>query len=69
MSRALRFTKTEIDNAAKVASERGVAVRLTRSGDVLVFPATHTHSVDTTEEEDLDAELLAFEAKHGNGRA
>ena len=66
MTRAIRFTKTEIDNAAKVASQRGVAVRLTRAGDILVFPATHTPPVDMTEEQDLDAELLAFEAKHGD---
>lgn len=67
VTRALRFTKTEIDNAAKIVSERGVVVRLTRSGDILVVPATHTPPVDMTGEEDLDAELSAFEAKHGNG--
>lgn len=69
MSRALRFTKTELATAAKVVSQHGVAVRLMRNGDMMVFPDTHTTSVDTSDEEDLDAELLAFEAKHGNGRA
>lgn len=67
MSKPLRFTKTELDNAAKVVSQHGVSVRLMRNGDLLVFPDTHTAPVDMAAEDDLDAELAAFEAKHGDG--
>lgn len=67
MTRALRFTKTEISNAAKLCREHNVVVKLTRDGAILVFPDTHKPGpVDRTLEEDLDAELAAFEAEHGD---
>lgn len=69
MSKPLRFSKSELSNAAKLCREHGVVVKLDRDGSLIVFPDTHRPAVDTIEEEDLDAELLAFEAKHGNGRA
>jgi len=69
MSKALRFTKSELENAAKLCRAHGVVVKLVRDGSLLVFPDTHKPQVDTTEEDDLDAELSAFGAKHGNGRA
>jgi hypothetical protein len=69
MTRALRFTKTELATAAKLCREHGVQVKLGRDGSILVFPDTHRPTpVDTTEADDLDAELAAFEAKqHGHG--
>lgn len=63
MTRALRFSRAEIANAARIASEYGVAVRLERDGSLMIFPAT---PVDTTSEDDLDAELAAWEAEHAN---
>lgn len=69
MTRALRFTKHELENAARLCRAHGVAVRLTRDGEIVVFPGkANPNAIDTTEDEDLDAELAAFEAKHGNGR-
>lgn len=38
MSRAVRFTKAEMANAAKISREQLVVVKLTREGDMLVFP-------------------------------
>lgn len=68
MTKPLRFTKTELANAAKLCREHGVMVRLSRDGSMLVIPDTHKPKpVDTTTEDDLDAELAAFEAKHGDG--
>lgn len=68
MTRALRFTKTEIANAAKISREHGVVVKLGRDGDLFVFPDTHKPpAVDISGDDDLDAELAAFEAKHGTG--
>lgn len=66
MTRALRFSRSELANAALIAREHGVSVKLDRDGSILVFPGTHTPiAVDATEIHDLDAELAAFEAKHG----
>lgn len=68
MTRALRFTKIELANAAKLCREHGVLVKLARDGSILVIPDNHRPlAVDATEADDLDAELAAFEAKHGNG--
>jgi hypothetical protein len=68
VSRALRFTKTELENAAKLCREHGVLVKLSRDGSILVIPDNHRpEPVDTSEVDDLDAELAAFEAKHGDG--
>jgi len=70
MSKALRFTKAEIANAAKLCREHGVVVKLDRDGSLMVFPDAHKPAaVDISEGEDLDRELAAFEAKHGYGRA
>ncbi|WP_144223728.1 hypothetical protein [Mesorhizobium amorphae] len=63
MSRMLRFTKTEIANAAKVAREQGVSVKLEADGSVLVFPAGESANSGDL----LDRELVLFEAKHGYG--
>jgi hypothetical protein len=68
VTRALRFTKTELANAAKLCREHGVLVKLARDGSILVIPNTHrAEVVDAPEDDDLDAELAAFEAKHGDG--
>ena len=67
MSKPLRFTKAELANAAKLCREHGVMVKLGRDGSMLVIPDTHKPpTVDTAAEDDLDAELAAFEARHGN---
>jgi hypothetical protein len=41
MSKPLRFTKAEIVNAAKIAKEHGVAVKLDSDGSLMVFPDIH----------------------------
>lgn len=67
MTRALRFSKAEIANAAKLCREHGVVVKLSPDGSMMVFPDTHKlAAVDTAGNDDLDAELAAFEAKHGH---
>lgn len=66
MSRALRFSKAELKNAVELVKEDGVAVKLTRDGAILLFPATHiAGKVDPSEDDILDAELQAFEVEHG----
>ncbi len=68
MTKPVRFTKSELENAAKLCRDHGVVVKMTRGGDLLVFPDTHRPApVDISENDDLDAELAAFEAKHGHG--
>lgn len=68
MTRALRFSKAEIANAAKLCREHGVVVKLSRDGSMMVFPDTHRPvAIDTASDDDLDAELAAFEARHGDG--
>lgn len=68
MTRALRFSKAELLAAAKVVKGDGVAIKLTRDGGILLFPATHIAGpVDPSDEEALDAELAALEAKYGDG--
>lgn len=68
MTRALRFTKSELMAAARLVKDDGVAVKLTRDGGILLFPAKHIAGpVDPSDEDALDAELAAFEAKHGDG--
>lgn len=65
MTRALRFSRAEIANAALIAREHGVAVKLERDGSMIVFPDFNKKlSLDEQEEADLDAELRAFEAEH-----
>jgi hypothetical protein len=41
MTRALRFTKSEMANAAKLCREHGVQVKLDRDGSILVIPDNH----------------------------
>lgn len=41
MTRAVRFRKSEIENAALICREHGVAVKLAPDGSMLVFPNTH----------------------------
>lgn len=68
MNRAVRFTKAEIANAAAVARAHGVVVKLNKDGSLTVFPEVpKLDPLDVAGEDDLDAELAAFEAKHGDG--
>ena len=68
MSRALRFTRAELRNAVELVKADGVAVKLTRDGGILLFPAKHIAGpVDPSEDDDLDAAWRAYEAKHGAG--
>lgn len=70
MTRPTRFTKAEIENAARVCRSHNVIVKLARDGSLLLFPDLHkTPKVDTTLDEELDAELAAFEAEHGRVEA
>lgn len=67
MTRALRFTKSELANAAKLCREQGVIVKLAKDGSMLVFPDSHkAPPLDVSEDALLDAELAAFEAEHGD---
>lgn len=65
MTRAMRFTRSEIANAAKLCREQGVIVKLTRDGAIVVYPDTHAKTLDPTDDDVLDAQLAAFEAEHG----
>lgn len=67
MTRALRYSKAELANAAKISREHGVIVKLAKDGSMLVFPDTHkAPALDVTDDDFLDAELAAFEAEHGD---
>ena len=68
MTKAVRFTKTDIAKAAIIAREHGVALKLGPDGSIFVFPdGANALKVDISEDAALDRELAAFEAKHGYG--
>lgn len=68
MTRPLRHSKSAFDKAVRIARESGVAVRLEPNGAITVFPVIHKAlTIDGADNDDLDRELEAFEAKHGNG--
>lgn len=67
MTRALRFTKTEIANAAKLCREHNVVVKLTRDGDMLVFPDPGKPVTIDSSDDDPDADWAAYEARNGGG--
>lgn len=67
MTRALRHSKSSIENAARVARDMGLAVRLEPNGAITMIPTIHrVPSIDGSADDDLDRELEAFEAKHGD---
>ena len=57
MTRAARFTKAELANAAKVAKDQGVSVRLGADGSITIYPGA---AAQLTE---LDREWAAFEKR------
>lgn len=68
MTRRAVHSKREIENVARIARESGLAVRLEPNGAITMFPAVHkAPAIDGADNDDLDRELQAFEAKHGNG--
>lgn len=68
MTKAVRFTRAELESAARISREHELIIKLTRDGDLLMFPDIHkVPTIDRTLDEELDAELAAFEAKHGGG--
>ncbi|PSM20211.1 hypothetical protein [Nitratireductor sp. StC3] len=38
MTKPLRFTKSEIANAARIAREYGVAIKLDADGSIIIYP-------------------------------
>ncbi len=61
--KTIRFTKAELARAASVAKDLHVMLRLQADGSIIVYPEV-SESV-TDEDNELDRELRAFEAKHG----
>lgn len=61
MTRAARFTKAELANAAKVAKDHGVSVKLGADGSIVISPGT---AAPLTEEE---REWAEWERKRGEG--
>ena len=55
MTRAARFTKAELANAAKLAKDQGVSVRLGADGSITIYPGA------AAEQSELDREWAAFE--------
>ena len=55
MTRAARFTKAELANAAKVAKDQGVSVRLGADGSITIYPGA------AAELSELDRGWAAFE--------
>lgn len=68
MSRRAAHSKSEIEHAARVARDLGLAVRLEPNGAITMIPTIHRPpTIDGADNDDLDRELEAFEAKHGDG--
>jgi hypothetical protein len=61
VSKLLRFTKTELANAAKVAKAHGVSVKLGTDGSIFVYP----NGGPVNEGDEIDREFAEWEAKHG----
>lgn len=67
MTARLRHRRSEIENAGRIARELGLVVRLEADGAITLMPQRDDRApVDTQADLDLDAELAAFEAKHGH---
>lgn len=62
MTKAIRFTRAEIRNAAVIAREQGVAVTLKPDGSILIDPNGH---IQLGNEAELDRELEVFKKGHG----
>ncbi len=65
MTKTARFTKAEIRNAAVIAREYGVTIKLEVDGSMVISPDTHKPTAADELEADLDRELDAFKLKHG----
>lgn len=66
MTDKLRFTRAQIRNAAVIAKDEGVRIKLDPDGSIFVFPDNHRHEmVDVSSDNDLDRELDAFKVKYG----
>lgn len=70
MSRALPITQREAQALLRAAeAEKGIVEVKIGDKVVRLIPASLAHfdkSMDKSEDDDLDAELAAFEAKHGD---
>lgn len=65
MTRPLRFTRSEIANAALVAKEHGVSVKLDRDGSILLIPANHNGSDLDVTPDDPGSSLSGWRNRHG----
>lgn len=66
MTRALRFTRSEIANAALVAKEHGVSVKLDRDGSILFIPDNHNRSGLDERPDEVGSSLRDWRNRHGN---
>lgn len=71
MTRGLALKQKQVTAICKGAAKAGFVAEV-KIGDVVVrlIPAGSTQGkmpLDRTDNDDLDAELAAFEAKHGDG--
>jgi hypothetical protein len=65
MTKTSRFTKADIKNAAVIAREYGVTIKLEVDGSMVISPANTEMTAADELEADLDRELDAFKLKHG----
>jgi hypothetical protein len=69
MKRARTFTRAEMADAARLAAEHGLTLRLQRDGDIVMAP--QGTGLDTTGETSAESALAEWKARRGKapGRA
>ena len=69
MTRGRTFTRAEMDDAARLAAEHGLAIRFGPDGALVMQPAAP--GLDNTEQDSAESELARWRAKRGKaaGRA
>lgn len=63
MSRARTFTRTEMEDAARLAAEHGLAIRFEPDGALVMAPPTAP--LDNAEETSAESALAEWKAKRG----
>jgi hypothetical protein len=68
MSRVLRFSKAVLANAALIAREHGVSVKLDRDGSILFFPDIHKAEGLDKPQDDAATALRKWKDKRDEGK-
>ncbi len=68
MTKPLRHRRSEIENAARVARDMGLTVRLEPDGAITLIPADHNSQVDSSALMRSNS-LRAWRDRHNAGRS